>query len=128
MAKKNVAMSVRDRLLNIRQSEPDVSYMQILLRYIQERMLYRLSISQYRENLCLKGSALLFAYDKFKARQTKDIDFLGDKINRDKGTIKAAFSEICSCDVFRFHFMQIWNYTPEIHKISYAAISSAELF
>lgn len=98
MAKKNVAMSVRDRLLNIRQSESDVSYMQILLRYIQERMLYRLSISQYRENFCLKGSALLFAYDKFKARQTKDIDFLGDKINRDKGTIKAAFSVICSIE------------------------------
>ena len=98
MAKKNVAMSVRDRLLNIRNSEPDVSYMQILLRYIQERMLYRLSISQYRENFCLKGSALLFAYDKFKARQTKDIDFLGDRINRDKETIKTVFSEICSIE------------------------------
>ena len=96
MEKKNVAMSVRARLLNIRNSEPGTEYMQVLLRYIQERMLYRLSMSQYRDNFCLKGSALLFAYEKFKARPTKDIDFLGDKINRDKETIRKAFREICS--------------------------------
>ncbi len=89
-------MSVRDRLLNIRTAEPGTEYMQILLRYIQERMLYRLSMSQYRNNFCLKGSALLFAYEKFKARPTKDIDFLGDKASRDKDTIKKAFCEICS--------------------------------
>ena len=86
MEKKNVAMSVRAKLLNIRNSEPGTEYMQVLLRYIQERMLYRLSMSQYRDNFCLKGSALLFAYEKFKARPTKDIDFLGDKISRDKET------------------------------------------
>ena len=65
-------MSVRAKLLNIRDSEPGTDYMQVLLRYIQERMLYRLSMSQYRDNFCLKGSALLFAYEKFKARPTKD--------------------------------------------------------
>ena len=96
MEKKNVAMSVRTRLLNIRNSKPGAEYMQVLLRYIQERMLYRVSVSQYRDNFCLKGSALLFAYDKFKARPTKDIDFLGDKISRDKETIRKAFREICS--------------------------------
>lgn len=89
-------MSVRDRLLNIRNSEPGTEYNQVLFRYIQERMLYRLSMSHYRGNFCLKGSALLFAYVKFKARPTKDIDFLGDKISRDKDTIKKAFCEICS--------------------------------
>ena len=77
MEKKNIAMSVRDRLLNIRNSEPGIQYMQVLLRYTQERLLYRLSMSQFRDNFCLKGSALLFAYEKFKARPTKDIDFLG---------------------------------------------------
>ena len=96
MEKKNVAMSVRTKLLNIRNSESGTEYMQVLLRYIQERMLYRLSMSQYRDNFCLKGSALLFAYEKFKARPTKDIDFLGDKISRDKDTIRKAFREICT--------------------------------
>ena len=96
MEKKNVAVSVRAKLLNIRNSVPGTEYMQVLFRYIQERMLYRLSMSQYRDNFCLKGSALLFAYEKFKARPTKDIDFLGDKISRDKETIRKAFREICS--------------------------------
>ena len=96
MEKNNVAMSVRAKLLNIRNTEPGTEYMQVLLRYIQERMLYRLSMSQYRDNFCLKGSALIFAYEKFKARPTKDIDFLGDKISRDKETIRKAFREICS--------------------------------
>jgi predicted nucleotidyltransferase component of viral defense system len=96
MEKKNVAKAVRAKLLNIRNSEPGTDYMQVLLRYIQERMLYRLSMSQYRDNFCLKGSALLFAYEKFKARPTKDIDFLGDKISRDKETIRKAFREICT--------------------------------
>lgn len=98
MERKNIAMSVRDRLLNIRNSESGIQYMQVLLRYIQERMLYRLSISRYRDNFCLKGSALLFAYEKFKARPTKDIDFLGERISRDKENIKRAFSEICSIE------------------------------
>lgn len=100
MEKKNIAMSVRDRLLNIRNSEPGIQYMQVLLRYTQERLLYRLSMSQFRDNFCLKGSALLFAYEKFKARPTKDIDFLGDRISRDKEVIKRAFIEICQiqCD------------------------------
>ena len=89
-------MSIRTRLLNIQKSVSGTDYMQVLLRYIQERMLYRLSMSQYRDNFCLKGSALLFAYEKFKARPTKDIDFLGDKISRDKETIRKAFREICS--------------------------------
>ena len=96
MEKKNVAMSIRTRLLNIQKSVSGTDYMQVLLRYIQERMLYRLSMSQYRDNFCLKGSALLFAYEKFKARPTKDIDFLGDKISRDKETIRKAFREICT--------------------------------
>ena len=96
MEKKNVAKSVQARLLNIRNSENGTEYMQILLRYIQERMLYRLSMSQYRDNFCLKGSALLFAYEKFKARPTKDIVFFGDKISRDRETIRKAFCEICS--------------------------------
>ena len=53
-------------------------------------------MSRYRDNFCLKGSALLFAYEKLNARPTKDIDFLGDKINRDKDTIRQAFREICT--------------------------------
>ncbi len=98
MENKNVAKSVRAKLLNIRNSEPGTEYMQVLLRYIQERMLYRLSMSQYRDNFCLKGSALLFAYEKFKARPTKDIDFLGDLVHPDRNLTLLQFTHEVQTD------------------------------
>ena len=62
MEKKNVAMSVRARLLNIRNSEPGTEYMQVLLRYIQERMLYRLSMIQriFRRNVFITSDSTAF--------------------------------------------------------------------
>lgn len=63
MENNSVAQSVRGRLLNIRNSEPEIQFMQLMLRYIHERLLYRLSVSRFRDNFCLKGGALLFAFD-----------------------------------------------------------------
>ena len=40
-------------------------YQQLLVRYMQERFLYRLSESKYCNNFILKGGALLYAYDEF---------------------------------------------------------------
>ena len=54
-----------------------MDYMKLLVRYLQERLLYRISMSAYREHLLLKGSALLYAYQPFDARPTVDIDLLG---------------------------------------------------
>lgn len=58
--------------------------------------MYRLSQSRFREKLFLKGGALLYALEQFRARPTLDIDFLGDKISRDKEFVKMAFEEICA--------------------------------
>jgi len=44
---------------------------------MQERFLYRLSISPYRRNLILKGALLFLAYEMSLLCLTKDIDFLG---------------------------------------------------
>ncbi len=45
---KNMAASVRARLLNIAREEK-LNYDFILLMYMQERLLYRLSISEYKD-------------------------------------------------------------------------------
>ncbi len=58
--------------------------------------MYRLSMSAYRENFFLKGGALLFAHERFAARPTRDMDFLGDHISRDKENIKRIMLEISS--------------------------------
>ena len=95
MGEKNYGKSVRAKLLNISKAEK-LGYQLIVIRYIQERLLYRLSQSRFREKLFLKGGALLYAHEQFRARPTLDIDFLGDKISRDKEFVKMAFEEICA--------------------------------
>lgn len=95
MGEKDFGKSVRAKLLNISKAEK-LGYQLILTRYIQERLLYRLSQSRFREKLFLKGGALLYAHEQFQARPTLDIDFLGDKIRRDKEFVQMAFEEICA--------------------------------
>lgn len=65
---KNYGKSNRDKLLNLTKQTKGADYNLILLRFVQERFLYRLSLSAYRKNFFLKGGALLFAYDRFAAR------------------------------------------------------------
>ena len=44
--------------------------MTILVRYLQERLLYRVSQSEFKENFYLKGGALLYAFNQFSNRKT----------------------------------------------------------
>ena len=91
----NYGQSVKSRLLNLAKKE-NIRYQQLVTRYFQERLLFRLSQSEYRDHFVLKGGTLLYAYDHFAARPTLDIDFMGDKIDNDVESIKDAFSSICS--------------------------------
>ena len=92
---KNYGKSIRSKLLNISKKE-NVFHQTILTRYFQERLLYRMSQTRYRSNFYLKGGALMYAYEKFVARPTLDIDFLGSNISNEGESIIAAFREICS--------------------------------
>ena len=95
---KDYGKSNRTKLLNLSRQTNGADYNLILLRFVQERFLYRLSLSAYRENFFLKGGALLFAHERFAARPTRDMDFLGDHISRDKKNIKRIMHEICSIE------------------------------
>ena len=98
MSKDNVTnfgKSIRNKLLYIAKQE-DVFYQTVLTRYFQERLLYRMSQTRYRNNFYLKGGALMYAFERFAARPTLDIDFLGKNISNDGDSIIATFREICS--------------------------------
>ena len=92
---KNIGKSIKTRLLNLARDEKQ-EYMKVLVRYLHERLLYRISISTYKSHFLLKGSSLLFALDGFKARPTIDIDLLGEKISNDHKNLHNAFRNICS--------------------------------
>lgn len=93
----NSGKSVKERLLNLSRAEC-YSPQMMISRYMQERLLYRLSVSGYRDRFILKGGALLYAHDRFEARPTLDIDFMAMRINNDKDNVKRIIKEICSVD------------------------------
>lgn len=92
---RNTAHSVKVRLLNLSDHD-NRRYQQLLVRYMQERFLYRLSESKYCDKFILKGGALLYAYDEFLPRPTLDVDFMGANISNNRNAIIAAFKEIVS--------------------------------
>lgn len=94
---KNIAHSMKARLLNLSDHD-NKRYQQLLVRYMQERFLYRLSVSRFSNNFILKGGALLYAYDEFLPRPTLDVDFMGIRISNDKEAIINAFKEIVGGD------------------------------
>ena len=93
MGKKNYGKSVKTRLLNL-MNETGHKYMYLLARYFNERLLYRVSVSQYKDNFLLKGGSLLYAMDGLDARPTIDVDFMADRINRDRDFLANVFQEI----------------------------------
>ena len=68
---KNVAASVRSRLLNKAWAEK-LDFNLLLTRYALERMLYRLSISKQRDQFLLKGALLFDLWFDIPHRPTHD--------------------------------------------------------
>ena len=93
----NLAASVRQRLTNLaRQQQED--FQLVLTRYVLERLLYRLSRSEYRDVFVLKGAMLFQLWANQPHRPTRDLDLLGhgeDSIAR----FVTIFQEICGLPV-----------------------------
>ena len=95
---KNLAASVKQKLRNV-SSETGKDFQFVFRQFIQERFLYRLSKSQYADNLILKGALLFVAHDMSRHRPTRDIDFLGSSISNKKEDIKKVVREILEITV-----------------------------
>ncbi len=93
MVKKNYGKSVRARLLNL-MNDTGYKYMYLLSRYFNERLLYRVSVSQYKDNFLLKGGSLLYAINGLETRPTVDVDFMAESISRDRDFLAKVFQEI----------------------------------
>ena len=72
---KNVAASVRQRLLNLARNRNE-DFGLVLIKYALERLLYRLCQSRYKENFILKGALLFEVWTKERHRPTRDLDLL----------------------------------------------------
>ena len=73
---RDLAASVRDRLWTLaRERGEDVQV--TLIRFAVERLLYRLSRSEYREAFLLEGAMLFSVWELLPHRSTRDLDLLG---------------------------------------------------
>jgi hypothetical protein len=73
---KNISASVQARLLQ-RSRDLNVEHQLTLARFGGERLLYRLSKSEFADRFILKGAAMLLVWMGDAIRPTKDIDLLG---------------------------------------------------
>jgi len=93
----NLAASVRQRLANLaRQRSEDFGL--LLTKYALERLLFRISQSEYQEILVLKGALLFELWTEQAHRPTRDADFLSNGDN-DPGRFESIFKEICALPV-----------------------------
>lgn len=91
----NIGASNFRKLLHQAQKN-NLDFNTLLKRYLQERFLYRLSKSAYKDNFILKGGLLLITIDIPASRPTMDIDLLTHKL--DEAKVTEAFKEILAIE------------------------------
>ena len=87
------AASVLARLKN-KAKEYGISYQQCLQLFLQEEFLRKLSASQYKDNLILKGGLFIYTLTNFESRATVDVDFMLRGLSNDMARMDEIIAEI----------------------------------
>ena len=93
----NLPASVRQRLLDLSRTRGE-DFNFVLTRYAVERLLYRITRSEYASQFVLKGASLIGVWTGKEFRATRDVDLLGYGDLSDE-RIREIFQQICSVDV-----------------------------
>lgn len=91
----NIAESVLGKLKN-ESKKKGISLQQLLNLFCQEEFIRRLSKSNYKDKLILKGGFLLYSISKFTTRPTIDADYLLKNYPNDINTIEKLVTEVIS--------------------------------
>ena len=93
----NVAASVRQRLYNLaKEKQEDFNF--VLGRFVAERLLFRLSVSEHSGDFVLKGALLFLLWSDHLYRPTRDVDLLGYG-ESSVGALEAIFRKVCRVQV-----------------------------
>lgn len=87
------------RLAKEMENKYDLNYYEILQRYMFERVLERISVSNYQDNFILKGRLLLSAMFGIGNRMTKDMDATITGIDVSKDKMLKVLNEILSINL-----------------------------
>lgn len=124
------AASIKERLKNYAKNNNRIVN-DVFTVYVLERTLYRISISNYKNNFTLKGGILLYGLftDDF-TRATTDIDLLGVRISNEAENIRLVFTDVFSqkCDdpiIFKLDTLKVSNITEfkEYHGLNVSIIA-----
>ena len=91
---RNVGGSVRQRLLNLSRAG-GAPFDILLIRYVLERLLYRLTLTPHADRFALKGAMPVTSWFPDPHRQTRDLDLLGFGAP-DAETLLAIFRDVCA--------------------------------
>ena len=97
MSADNVAKSVHQRLLNVRDQTGE-QFNHLLMRYGLERLLYRIQAAGHGDTFVLKGAMLFALWRDVPGRPTRDMDLLGlGDLTHDR--LRAIFVDTCNVRV-----------------------------
>lgn len=112
----NIEASVLARLKN-KSKEQGIPLQQLLNLFCQEEFIRRLSGSNYKENLILKGGFLLYSISGFTTRPTVDADYLLKNYSNDIDAIEKLVREVMSSpsknDFVEFEKPEVLTYSLE---------------
>ena len=91
----NAEASVLARLKN-KAKEQGIPLQQLLNLFCQEEFIRRLSVSNYREKVILKGGFLLYLISGFAARPTVDADYLLRNYPNDRDAVEKLVKNVIS--------------------------------
>lgn len=109
--------SIKAKLKNIAVKEwKQFDY--LLTLYLIERLLYRISISEYADKFVLKGGVLLYIVLEEKARATKDIDMLARQLNNSLENVDGNSARLLHSFIWEMGYVRIisWNFNGAFRK------------
>ena len=92
------AMSLKAKINNIAKKEK-VLPQAVMQTYMLERLLERISISEYKDNFILKGGMLISSIIGIDNRSTMDMDTTIKGFKLDKENLKNILQEIIKIDI-----------------------------
>lgn len=104
---KITAKGLKDKARDFAKNKK-ITIQEVIQNYIFERFLERLSLSNYNENLILKGGLLLSSMIGIDLRTTMDADYLLKSIKLTENNVKEIISEIINInldDGVKFNFI-----------------------
>lgn len=92
------AMQLKARIKKIAQ-EKEISAQLVLQNFMMERLLERISVSEYRKYFILKGGYLIASIVGLSSRSTMDMDATIKYYKVTEESISTMFTDICSIDI-----------------------------